>query len=385
MLSLAALAGAVEWDGPKPTPVNQFALSEFGFSPKPTEPPRIRGRMAGHELFARDEPAVLCGYVSGISSQPVTCPDFRRTCFFNTNVKAVGCCSHSSDPPESCAQYTSCIDSTAITSCTGSCSNNLLVTTCSDSASPYCQTYQWTSGYRNLGCGVSYFSQNVEFTYSGQPITFGSSTNTPIIFITSATVTAPSSTISASGAAAASEGSNAGTVTSNKSSSNVGAIAGGVVGGLAALVALALGIFYLMRRKRNDRASASAAAAAAAAAAGGTAYKPTPSAPPMQQQYGNYDPNMPPQAPFSPAPQYNPHQPVYYDPSTGAAPLPMKAEYSQNAAPVNGQQMDQTAQTIHEMPYNPATSPAPQTQSPPPPQQFQRPQGPIYEAPNDSH
>jgi hypothetical protein len=66
VLSLAALANAVEWKGPKPTTVDQFPMTELGFSPKPTEAPRIRGRMAAHELFARqDDPAVLCGYVSG--------------------------------------------------------------------------------------------------------------------------------------------------------------------------------------------------------------------------------------------------------------------------------------------------------------------------------
>jgi hypothetical protein len=36
------------------------------FSPKPTEPPRIRGRMASDALFARADTdnAVFCGYVS---------------------------------------------------------------------------------------------------------------------------------------------------------------------------------------------------------------------------------------------------------------------------------------------------------------------------------
>jgi hypothetical protein len=66
VLSLAALASAVEWKGPKPTPVNQLPIGDLGFSPKTTEAPKIKGRMPGHELFARaTDPAVLCGYVSG--------------------------------------------------------------------------------------------------------------------------------------------------------------------------------------------------------------------------------------------------------------------------------------------------------------------------------
>jgi hypothetical protein len=82
-----------------------------------------------------------------------------------------------------------------------------------------------------------------------------------------------------------------------------------------------------------------------------------------------------------------------YDPNAAIVPPPIKAEYSQN---IQAQQpptsIDQpayhaTAQGYAEMPYNPAASPVSslsQTQAPPPQQQqFQRPQGPIYEAPSD--
>jgi len=58
---------AIEAPLPSATRADQQPMGELmGFSPKPTEPPRIRGRMASDALFARADTdnAVFCGYVS---------------------------------------------------------------------------------------------------------------------------------------------------------------------------------------------------------------------------------------------------------------------------------------------------------------------------------
>ncbi|KAI5858492.1 hypothetical protein BZA05DRAFT_381400 [Tricharina praecox] len=138
LLSLAAIIAHVHgieapWPSATATPsADQRPMAEWmGFSPKPTEPPRIRGRMAADALFARADTdnAVFCGYVSANPSSPVACADFRRICMFNTVIGAVGCCENVDAPAESCSQYTSCVNRRDVSSCAGGCSANPLVVT----------------------------------------------------------------------------------------------------------------------------------------------------------------------------------------------------------------------------------------------------------------
>jgi len=71
--------------------------------------------------------------------------------------------------------------------------------------------------------------------------------------------------------------SNSESVTGGDTKSNVGAIAGGAVGGLAVVVFGGLGLFLVLSRRKNN--------AAVAVAQGQTAYQPgAPTAPPMIQQ-----------------------------------------------------------------------------------------------------
>ncbi|KAL1798700.1 hypothetical protein ACET3X_002737 [Alternaria dauci] len=133
-------------------------------------------------------------------------------------------------------------------------------------------------------------------------------------------------------------------VPDNKKSTPVGAIAGGVVGGVALLAAIVLGVFFLLRRKRNQQNNTtsnnnmSQPPAAPQAPPAGVQYyheqKPVPQpqvqqmpSPPVQHQqpYGHYDPNA------QQAPQfYDPNAQPAYAAQQGGYALPEKTPAATN-------------------------------------------------------
>jgi hypothetical protein len=66
--SLAVLTQGKIFPFPAPTPADQQPPAFVAWSPKPTEVPRIRGRVPLPAVFARQtssDPPNLCGYVNG--------------------------------------------------------------------------------------------------------------------------------------------------------------------------------------------------------------------------------------------------------------------------------------------------------------------------------
>jgi hypothetical protein len=159
----------------------------------------------------------------------------------------------------------------------------LTFTVLSYPGAPYCGSVYFPSGYRAYGnCNTSQGTSNVELTYTGfnQPIDLpiftglgGLSTGTQYPPGESPAVTATTS--SSSGAAGGGAGitssqlvqstsasggqSSGGTSSSSHSSTPIGAIVGGVIGGLAIICGTIIAIFWIIRSRKKESAPAPAA------------------------------------------------------------------------------------------------------------------------------
>lgn len=342
-------AMAFPWAGPEPTLVTPAADN---WSPAPTEAPEVNLM----EMFKRAAGDNTCGYISGISTSSLTCNDNAYVCATNTYYGVHGCC----DPNSlaACSIPTTCIPSSLMAvSCTGnSCSNDDYIAKCTELAAPYC--YQWryvysTTVMTEFGCAASAFTISVQRTYDGENSDAATSSQAVIPISTAYVTLTPSTTATSSGDSSSSGGSAASQSQSgtssptvaavSKSKTNIGAIVGGVVGGLVVIGAIIFGaIFMILRNRKNKTNQVNTGAAqppAMGPAPGVQEYKPQP-----PQQF-------PPQQPYGQQPQaaagfYQPQQSQDVKPGYGM-------QYKPN------QEIGGIAQ-----PYSPPMSPAPQYSAP---------------------
>ncbi|KAI1106742.1 hypothetical protein F4804DRAFT_299716, partial [Jackrogersella minutella] len=331
LLSAAVLITAVQalaFDGKPAQPTNGLIPNPTFQYPEITLPPSI------HELAKRQSgqtvligPDNTCGYFEGRAGAVYSCNGEDVTCALVTTSTygAVACCDGSD-----CGLRVACVDYLdyySSSACDDGCAQDTFTVKCTHKSAPYCGTVTFFSGISDYYCDTLSAStpQQLYTTYSGEtdgrsftPVAVSidedSSTGTHAASSTEAssddeTATSDSSagatslTNSGSSSSSSSSGSNS---SSKKSSTNVGAIAGGVVGGVAGLALIGLGIFFLIRH--NSKKSKDAAAAAAGA-------------PQMQQGPGtNGGPGQPPVAGFQQQP-YNPHFSQQY-PQQGHYPDP---------------------------------------------------------------
>ena len=213
-----------------------------------------------------------------------------------------------------------------------------------DSSYPHCITHLYQDsalrGYSLLGCAVAAGTGQIWYT------PFITSTS-PTSSSTPATTSAPSSTSQQTPPS-----STATTIfitpspqPDNGSSTPIGPIVGGVVGGLGAIALIILGIWMLMRH--NDKQKKEAAAAAAAAA-GTTSPPPPPTGPAELQQ----QPHQPQMGYYNAAGGFVP-----YDPRQSIAKPPLVTTGLPGAGPYGTATPGSTL-------YDPANSPP---HSPPPP------------------
>ncbi|KAF2733457.1 hypothetical protein EJ04DRAFT_272775 [Polyplosphaeria fusca] len=346
-------AAAFPWAGPEPT----FVIPAGDeWTPAPTEAPEYMG---GIELFKRQTIGDdTCGYISGESTRSLTCNNPSYICATNSYYGAHGCCDPSSIAD--CSLPTTCIESTALAaSCTGDCSTNDFIAKCTDSSEPYC--YEWRYVYSSQtvmtehGCAASAFTISVLRTYSDGDTSFSDipsevpvSEKTVQVTVTageSSTTTDPTDTADIQSQTASPTATTTTVETEPKKKTNIGAIVGGVVGGLVVLGALAFGIVFLILRKKKDKQNAANANVGAhqpmvggGPAPGVTEYKPQP----------NVTTSYP-----SPSPQY-----------PGSPQPPTAAGYFGNETKPGFQQMGVPGQEMN--PYSPPTSPAPQYSGPAP-------------------
>lgn len=246
------------------------------------------------------------------------------------------------------------------------------------------------------GCDVSPFTGTVERTYSGQDLFDISSYLTESIPEFSFPTTVTQTQIISAGLASGTASSSGGSSSNSYSNSNdddeghkisIGAIVGGVIGGIGALALLGGFIIFLLWKKRRDKRNAASAAAfhqhqqqqqqhqqapmpgpGFGAPHGPNDYKPPPMGPPPpQQQYGA--PSPPPQMQ---QPGNNNNMSFYTPPP----PADTKHTYTQHSV--------SSSVPSTPGPYSPPLSPSPlysppaaaASPPPPPPQQQHHPDVP---------
>ncbi|KAI0181967.1 hypothetical protein GGR52DRAFT_62549 [Hypoxylon sp. FL1284] len=306
---LVAAVQAAAFDGRLPNPTTAGI-------PDPTLPlPEITSPPSLHELLRRqDQQTILvgpdntCGYVDGRAGAAYTCNGANITCAFMTasNYGAVACCDN-----ESCEARLSCLDYREVyrsSKCDIGCMQDTFTVKCTDTDYPYCGTVTFFDGIIDYYCDTISYStpQQLYTTYDGE--TDGRSFTRSIVSAIDDTSTtthldtsSASSTqthsggrdedsTSASSAAISSQTSGNNQPTS-KSSTNAGAIAGGVVGGVAVLGLLGVGLFFFIRRDKKSKAAAAAAAQPAVSQA--PQGPPPPQNPHHSQQSYYADPSKP--------------------------------------------------------------------------------------------
>ncbi|OCK88769.1 uncharacterized protein K441DRAFT_700303 [Cenococcum geophilum 1.58] len=253
-VALALLPGAstIPWAGPditnKPHPAHE------GWSPATTGLVGAIGK--GYELFKR-QGISTCGYISGTSSRPVTCRVDGDVCVTNTFNGVFGCCP-GTDIID-CLLATACVPYASLGYCNAACRSDNYITRCG-SAAPYCQYDIFVfpdTEFTYFGCAIAGTVVTVYPTYNGGSVTV---TYAPFTATTTLTTTAtPPPTITSSAPPASLSTTTTPTPTPTPTPmptpTPAGAIAGGVVGGIAVLAALGFGIFYLLTRRRRENAS----------------------------------------------------------------------------------------------------------------------------------
>lgn len=194
---------------------------------------------------------------------------------------------------------------------------------------PNCVTYLYVginySGYTLHGCGAIAATETVYFdaTDTGTGTGFGTTTSTTSSTSSSSSI-ASSTTTSTSSSAAPTTTSGGGGGGGGHSSTNVGAIVGGVVGGVGAIALAALVGFFIYRKTQKDKANIGSASGAAAAPPQGNYPSPGPKDGgmygPQGAQQQLYNPQNMGAAGFVPVDNRQSMKPSTYDPSMTNSP-----------------------------------------------------------------
>ncbi|KAK0638500.1 hypothetical protein B0T16DRAFT_421269 [Cercophora newfieldiana] len=321
-------------------------------------------------------PDSTCGFLSGSPGAAITCENKKPCVWESQYVGAIFCGFEDTDP-----SYLRCFEREAAlnpSSCNDVCQTNSFNLLCTDTASPYCRTYAYPGGVRDFRCAVTPVTapQSVLHTYTNQddrtltvsqlggtiigfiPSAAGGTTNTRTTRTPTASITDPTDPTNPTGRGGVTSITVTPTPTpgdGGSSSPPIGAIVGGVVGGLAVIGLLILGAFFLIRRnKKNQDLNTSQQPGAP----GAPQYPYGGAPPPMQQQYGNVAPSES-LGPVSPTSTYDPVFKGHGSVSMASALAPGQDDYNRMsyAPPV----------------YQQGGSPPPQSQ-PSPPVGYQQPQ-----------
>ncbi|KAH7193884.1 uncharacterized protein B0J16DRAFT_412445 [Fusarium flagelliforme] len=244
-------------------------------------------------------PDETCGYLSGSVGVPITCENKALCTWEQDSLNVIAC---------STDHYLQCIESkTAVDPnlCNDVCQSDTWNLRCTDSDAPYCRTYLYPNGvvdYRCASTSVSAF-QRVEHTFKGDDspgFTTTTISDVPTMTVPSAVTRSsfnndPTTTTDYPDTTSSTE-----VPDSPPKPVPVGAIVGGVVGGVAVLGLIAIGTIIALRRRKA---------------------KPTVDATISYQPNAIHEP-----APMVQKPQPGPpHQQVFqapvYDPSMASSPV----------------------------------------------------------------
>ncbi|KAK0674602.1 hypothetical protein QBC41DRAFT_264114 [Cercophora samala] len=318
---------------PGPQPTGVIALEDsLGWTPKPTEAPAAHGllrRQNGRPSNYIAAPDNTCGYLDGNKRDPLTCADDQQCIFITASAKApagVGCCGNGG-----CNFHTACLDRKDLKECDEDCQADPQILKCSAFGKQLCNTISYGLGAVDYYCSI-FRQRSVEeadTTHVGQKGRT-MSTITPTSTSTRRTTTAvrSSSSLSRSSGSASSSETDTETETSatdrsletgsssvdtapaatssdavaavpaESSSSNTGAIAGGVIGAIGAIALIAFALIFFRRRKRDQE--------------GQTQIPDGPPPPPMYQQPSSQPPSQPPSQPQTYQQSPPPPQPSAY-------------------------------------------------------------------------
>ncbi|OLN92211.1 hypothetical protein CCHL11_01597 [Colletotrichum chlorophyti] len=255
---LSSLADAKLYAIPEATTTFNFPLDQL--DPQPTEAPTYA------DLKRRQSPAAIttvlvapdntCGYVSGRAGAAYTCATAASCIFFtasSTNPGRVACCN-----TQDCGVYRTCYDSVQISSslCDNGCLVDQYTLKCTNTLRPYCNTISFSDSILGYWCNSLSLStpQAAETTYEGET----GRTWTPLPLTDDATSSVrirPSGTPLISGSVVGPLPQPPVTSPSQPdndegSSTPVGAIVGGVIGGIAVIALVAFGVWFLLRKKK---------------------------------------------------------------------------------------------------------------------------------------
>ncbi|KAI7781577.1 hypothetical protein LA080_014610 [Diaporthe eres] len=312
----------------------------LGMNPVPTSPPNLQ-ESKEHKRVGGDN---TCAYVNGDPDIPLYC-DVNSACVYNSVRSNIGCCP---DTSTTCSIWTTCLDSSDKNLFT---TDNGYTLWCGSSEYPYCKTHLYEddtfTGYTLLGCAVAAGTDSVVYSptlsmssLSSKSSTSDSSSLTSSFGVEATSSSAPrASNVGSTTTTSSNPASTTAVARSGSSSAPIGAIVGGVVGGVAVVALFALGLVLLLRRRRSHQAPAS------------DPYTPMnpPGANPSQQP------------PSQPAMQQQFQQP-HLQPAPSPASFPAAAPVFDNRSSIAKPSLVSTTQPV----YSPtaAGSPPPQSQSP---------------------
>ncbi|EWG49361.1 hypothetical protein FVEG_08916 [Fusarium verticillioides 7600] len=245
--------------------------------PRPTAPPATRtlkrravtsSQTTTEEITITIAPDNTCGYISERLGASRACP-LNDWCYFFPAVPAqsftnggVLCCGETS-----CQYHATCINSEEYfvsSKCDGGCEVDNYTLKCTDSASPYCNTVSWEGSTFDYWCNDLDIStaQSAALTYKGQTSrefgTINERDYSSLLSQMTEAQTEGSVNVEATGTGTATSKTAATETNRDRGSSGtpVGAIAGGTVGGVAALALIGVGVFFFLRRqKKKSKAS----------------------------------------------------------------------------------------------------------------------------------
>ncbi|KAI1326842.1 hypothetical protein F5Y16DRAFT_399962 [Xylariaceae sp. FL0255] len=235
------------------TPTKSATSNPEGWLPKTTPPPDRRP--ADWELRRRvDSNSSTCGYpVDNLNAPAAVCDE--GICMFNRRSGVVGCCTNTD--PGGCVIPTACLNSTNSVPSTA----NALTTYCGNKNFPHCVTYPYSASFFDslygasfVGCAAEAATEEIATTpapgWTPPGGTQSDSTTVSRSTIGGSTIT-ETVTISPGSSLTITPSSSNG----NSHAKRVGEIAGGTVGGVAAvaLIGAAIG-FLLYRRRKQQRA-----------------------------------------------------------------------------------------------------------------------------------
>ncbi|KAH9885646.1 hypothetical protein F4778DRAFT_787044 [Xylariomycetidae sp. FL2044] len=234
-----------------------------GAPPAPTEAPERRrvggGGGGGMELFRRNDLGTdTCGYISGDASYyPLTCGS-GYSC---TNSGAFRGCCETGECAQSTQFITTCLDATAPACASGTTVGPNTLCCTSQSENPYCLTYLWST---TASPGAVFTQYNCDqASFSGQYVL---AADMPTSASSSRTTTARSKTwaggvgTSARSSVTVIPGGGDESNRSGRGESNtaVGAIVGGVIGGVAALALIGFLAWFLLHNNKKKRKNTAA-------------------------------------------------------------------------------------------------------------------------------